>query len=223
MPHPVNASGKPSRKRPYDSRRRRQLAGESLGTVRARARELFLTRGFGATTIAEIARAAGVSAETVYKNFGGKAGLVRAIYEESLLGSNGPPAEQRSDLAQMTATDPVALMERFGLFTTEVSPLGAPVYLLIRDAAANGDAAMAALLRDIDDARYRRMLHNAGQLLERGLLPRGVSATEAADVMFTATTVELYESLVLKRGWSPERYGRFIARTLTANLLQPGS
>ena len=219
MQSPVNASGKQTPKRVYDARRRRQLADEALHTVRARARELFLAKGFGATTIAEIARAAGVSPETVYKNFGGKPGLVRAIYEESLLGAGGAPAEQRSDLAQLTTNDPAALMEQLGRFTTEVSPLGAPVFLLIRDAAAGGDAAMAALLAEVDDARYRRMLHNARQLVGRGLLRAGLDDTEAADVMFTCTAAELYETLVLKRGWSAERYGTFIARTLAANLL----
>jgi AcrR family transcriptional regulator len=219
MQSPVNASGKRTPKRAYDARRRRQLADETLHTVRTRARELFLAKGFGATTIAEIAQAAGVSPETVYKNFGGKPGLVRAIYEESLLGAVGPPAEQRSDLAQLTTTDPAALMEQFGRFTTEISPLGAPVFLLIRDAAAGGDAAMAALLAEVDDARYRRMLHNARQLVGRGFLRAGLSDTEAADVMFTCTAAELYETLVLKRGWSAERYGRFVARTLAANLL----
>ncbi|HEY1154763.1 MAG TPA: helix-turn-helix domain-containing protein, partial [Arthrobacter sp.] len=116
--------------RRYDAGRRRKLAAESLRTVRARARELFLAKGFGSTTIAEIAEAAGVSPETIYKNFGGKPGLVRAIYEESLLGAGGSPAEERSDLAQLASTDPAALMEQFGRFATEVSPLGAPVYLL---------------------------------------------------------------------------------------------
>jgi len=219
MQSPVNGSGKSPARRSYDARRRRQLAAESLHRVRAHARELFLAQGFGATTIAQIARAAGVSAESVYKNFGSKAGLVRAIYEESLLGAGGPPAEQRSDLAQTTETDPIRLMERFGRFTTEISPIGAPVYLLIRDAAASGDASMAALLRDVDDARYRRMLHNARQLVGRGLLRPGLSTAEAADVMFTSTAAELYETLVIKREWSAERYGTFIARTLAANLL----
>lgn len=200
-------------------RRRRELAQESRAAVLARARELFLARGFGATTIAQIARSAGVSAESVYKNFRGKAGLVRAIQEQSLLGASGPPAELRSDRAQQTATDPIELMEQFGRFTAEISPLGAPIVLLIRDAAASGHADMAALLREVDDARYQRMLHNASQISARGLLRPGLSADEAADIMFTCTTAELYESLVLKRGWSPQQYGHFVANTLRANLL----
>ncbi|MDH2444905.1 TetR/AcrR family transcriptional regulator [Amnibacterium sp. CER49] len=215
----VNGEAAPSGRRPYDGRRRRELAEESRGRVLAHARELFLSQGFGGTTIAQIARAAGVSAESVYKNFGGKAGLVRAIQEQSLLGVGTLPAEQRSDLAQTTATDAVALMEQFGRFAAEVGPLDAPIVLLIRDAAASGDADMAALLREVDDARYRRMLHNARQLIAKRLLRPGLTPSEAADVMFACTTAELYESLVGKRGRSPEEYGRFIARTLIANLL----
>lgn len=207
--------------RRYDSSRRRQKALDSQAEVVARAAELFRDQGFGATTIAQVARAAGVSAEFVYKNFGGKPGLVRAIYARSLLGVGDVPAEQRSDLAQVTAIDGRALMRQFGRFVTEVSPQGSSVYLLIRDAAASGDADMAALLREVDDARYERMLHNARQVLARGLLREGLSDTEVADVFYTVTSAGLYESLVLQRGWTPQQFGEFAAATLTANLVDP--
>lgn len=219
MPRRVNGSAPSTPRRPYDARRRREIAEESRRTVLAGARELFLAQGFGATTIAQVARAAGVSQESVYKYFGGKPGLVRAIQEQGLLGAGGPPAEQRSNLAQLTASDPIALVEQFGRFTTEVGPLEAPIVLLIRDAAASGDTDMVNLLREVDHARYRRMLRNARQMQARGFLRPSLSAPEAADVMFTCTSAELYESLVMKRGWSVERYGTFIARTLKANLL----
>ena len=215
-------NGAPPRSRSYDARRRQEAAEESRKRVLAQSRALFLDRGYGRTTIAAIAHAAGVSKESVYKGFGGKPGLVRAIYEQSLLGAGGPPAEERSDRAQVTVMDPRELMEQFGRFVTEISPLGSPVYLLIRDAAASGDHDMAALLRDVDDERYQRMLHNARQVLGRGFLRRGLTADEVADVMFLGTSAELYETLVLKRGWSAERFGRLVARTLAANLLPEG-
>lgn len=219
MPPRVNRQAASASRRPYDARGRRELAEESRRRVLLRARELFLAQGFGATTIAQIAQAAEVSPESVYKNFGGKPGLVRAIHDQSLLGTGDQPAERRSDLAQLTTTDPLALMEQFGRFVAELSPIGAPVVLLIRAAAASGDRDMAHLLREVDEARYRRMHHNAHRLSDRGLLRPGLTAEEAADVMFASTTAELYESLVVKRGWSPERYGTFIAKTLAANLL----
>jgi AcrR family transcriptional regulator len=212
-------NGAPARSRSYDARRRQEAAEESRKRVLAHARALFLAHGYGRTTIAAIAHAAGVSKEAVYKAFGGKPGLVRAIYEESLLGTGGPPAEERSDHAQATVTDPRELMEQFGRFVSEISPLGAPIYLLIRDAAASGDQDMAALLRNMDGERYQRMLHNAHQVLGRGFLRPGLTAEEVADIMFMSTSAELYETLVLKRGWTAERFGHFMARTLAANLL----
>jgi len=212
-------NGAESRPRSYDSRRRQEAAEESRKRVLAQARALFLANGYGRTTIAAIARAADVSKELVYKAFGGKPGLVRAIYEQSLLGGGGTPAEERSDGAQATVEDPHELMEQFGRFISEVSPLGSPVYLLIRDAAAGGDQDMAELLREVDGERYQRMLHNARQVLGRGFLRAGLTAEEVADVFFMSTSAELYETLVLKRGWSAERFGRLAARTLAANLL----
>ncbi|TDT78689.1 TetR family transcriptional regulator [Arthrobacter sp. AG258] len=215
-------NGAPPRSRGYDARRRQEAAEESRKRVLAESRALFLAKGYGRTTIAAIAHAAGVSKESVYKGFGGKPGLVRAIYEQSLLGSGGPPAEERSDRAKATAVDARELLEQFGRFISEVSPLGSPVYLLIRDAASSGDQDMAALLRHVDDERYQRMLHNAHQVLGRGFLRPGLTAEEVADVFFMSTSAELYETLVLKRGWSAERFGTFMARTLAANLLPPG-
>lgn len=215
-------NGAEPRPRSYDARRRQEAAEESRKRVLARSRELFLANGYGRTTVAAIAHAAGVSKESVYKGFGGKPGLVRAIYEQSLLGAGGPPAEERSDRAQATIKDPRELMEQFGRFIGEVSPLGSPVHLLIRDAAASGDQDMAALLRDVDNERYQRMLHNARQVLGRGFLRPDLTVEEVADVFFMITSAELYETLVLKRGWSAERFGRLAARTLAANLLPDG-
>ncbi|MDQ0802152.1 TetR/AcrR family transcriptional regulator [Arthrobacter sp. SLBN-112] len=212
-------NGASPRSRSYDARRRQEAAEQSRKRVLAESRGLFLAKGYGRTTIAAIAHAAGVSKESVYKGFGGKPGLVRAIYEQSLLGAGGPPAEERSDRAQATVADPRELMEQFGRFVAEISPLGSPVYLLIRDAAASGDQDMAALLRDVDDERYQRMLHNARQVLGRGFLRPDLRVEEVADVMFMGTSAEFYETLVLKRGWTAERFGRLIARTLAANLL----
>ena len=66
-------------KRRYDSPRRAEQARQTRAAVVEAARRLFLRDGFAATTIAAIAAQAQVSVETIYKAFGGKPGLVRAI------------------------------------------------------------------------------------------------------------------------------------------------
>jgi hypothetical protein len=87
-------------------------------------------------------------------------------------------------------------------------PRAAPVQLLARDAgAADADAAgvyaqtRAEMLHGM--TLFARNLHQTGQLQ--------VSANEARDLLWTYFSAEVYELLVLERGWSTKRYGRFLA------------
>jgi AcrR family transcriptional regulator len=207
-------------KRRYDSRRRRQQADRTREFVLEAARRLFLKRGYAGTTIASIAEAADVSVETIYKAFGGKPGLVRAIALKGLEGVGPMPAEQRSDEMRSTERDAYKVMQRWGTFTTEVAPLGAPIYLLLRTAAAT-DPEVAELLEELNRARLVRMEHNAKALLERGDFRAGVTLDHARDVLWTYSSPELYELLVLRQHWPLELYGRFVADGMIAALL-PG-
>ena len=66
------------RKRPYDASRRQEQARRTRDRIVDAAERRFLRDGYAATTIAAIAADADVSADTIYKTFGGKPGLVRA-------------------------------------------------------------------------------------------------------------------------------------------------
>jgi AcrR family transcriptional regulator len=179
---------------------------------------LFLSGGYAGTTIASIAQAADVSVETIYKAFGGKPGLVRAVWEKGLEGSGPVPAEKRSDEMQALETDPYQVIRNWGTLATEVAGQAAPILLLIRAAAA-ADPEMTTLLDETDDARLNRMEHNARMLYERGALREGVTLEQARDVLWLYSSHELYELLVLRRRWSLERYGQFVADEMIAALL----
>jgi AcrR family transcriptional regulator len=205
-------------KRRYDSSRRRKQALRTRDTILAAARELFLSGGYAGTTIASIAEAADVSVETIYKGFGGKPGLVQAISEKGLEGAGPIPAEQRSDEMRTLERDPYEVMRRWGTFTTEVAPLAAPIALLLRTAAAT-DQEVASLLEELDRVRLARMEHNARGLFERGDLREGITLEYARDVLWTYSSPELYEMLVLRQRWPLERYGQFVAEGMIAALL----
>src|SRR4051812_17651158 len=89
--------------RSYDSSRRVARAQDTRRRIVASARELLLRDGYAATTVADIAEQAGVSPETVYKSFGGKPGLVRAVWAQALEGAGPEAAEERSDRLQERA------------------------------------------------------------------------------------------------------------------------
>ena len=104
------------------------------------------------------------------------------------------------------------------MLSTEVAPQGAPILLLVRTAAAT-DPAMAELLAEADRQRWDRMRHNAARLAAAGGIREGISLDEAADVMWAATSIEVYDLLVRQRQWPIDRYGRFVSGTIAAALL----
>ena len=206
------------RRRRYDSSGRQAQARRNRDAILDAAQRQFLQGGYGATTIAAIAGEAGVSVETIYKAFGGKPGLVRAVYERGLSGRGPVPAYDRSDAMREREADPETIMRNWSILTAEVASVVTPIRLLMRSAAAT-DPDMAALLDASDDERLERMRHHARFLKERGHLRHGVTVAEATDVLWTCSSVELYELLVLKRGWSLRRFAEFIADFMIAALL----
>jgi AcrR family transcriptional regulator len=209
-------------KRRYDSSGRRAQARRNREAILDTAQRQFLQGGYGATTIAAIAEEAGVSVETIYKAFGGKPGLVRALFERGLVGREPVPAYQRSDAMRERETDPRAIMRNWGRIASEVASVVTPIRLLMRSAAAT-DPDMAALLNASDNERLERMRHHARFLKRRGYLRQGVTLAEATDVLWTCSSVELYELLVLQRGWSMRRFAGFVADFMIAALLSPRS
>ena len=205
-------------RRRYDSSGRRERARQTRDLITDIAERSFLAGGYAATTVAAIAAAAQVSVETIYKGFGGKPGLVRAIVEKGLAGQGPVPAEQRSDQIRDTEPDPRRILAAWGAFTAEIAPRVAPILTLARDAAAS-DSEMALTLEQISAARLDRMTINARALLQAGHLQPGITPAEAADILWTYSSPELYELLVIRREWSAERYGRFVAQALIAALL----
>ncbi len=205
-------------RRRYDASRRREQAARTRAAVLDIARRQFLEDGYAATTVARIAAEADISVETVYKAFRGKSGIVRALWERGLEGRGSVPAPVRSDVLSSTETDPVRVLRGWGRFTTEVAPEVGPIMLLIRAASAT-DPEMAALLGEAEDQRRARMRHNARRLQRRGWLRPGITLSQATDVLWTYSSAELYDLLVLKSGWPIDRYGEFIGEALIAALL----
>jgi AcrR family transcriptional regulator len=211
--------GKVKTRRAYDSTGRQASAARNRDAILDAAERLFLEGGFAGTTVAMIATAAGVSVETVYKAFGGKSGIVLSIYERGLGGSGTTAAYDRSDEMRIHETDPFSLMRTWGELTAEVAARVNPILLLVRSGAST-DPNMAALLEQSRADRLERMRHNARFLVTRGFLREDVSFEEAVDVMWLHSSPDLYDLLVLQRGWSPERFGRYVGSSMAAALVR---
>lgn len=213
-PEPLNVKAK----RSYDASRRREQAQRTRTRIIQTAERMFLQQGYSATTVQAIAAAASVSPDTIYKSFGGKPGLIRAIRDHALRGEGPVPAERRSDELQRRERNPRKIIRAWGAFVAELAPRGSPILLLIRDAAA-ADPEVETLRAELDADRLDRMRNNARRLRNAGHLRAGMSLARATDVLWTYSSPELYELLVLRRGWTPQRYGRFVAEAMIDALL----
>jgi hypothetical protein len=117
-------------------------------------------------------------------------------------------------------TDPRTILRYWAGLIAELGPEVSPIRVLMRSAAAT-DPALAQVLTESDDERLTRMRHNARFLAKRGYLRSGMTPADAADVLWTCTSAELYELLVERRGWSLRRFERYVGDFLIAALLEP--
>nr|MBA3414287.1 TetR/AcrR family transcriptional regulator [Chloroflexia bacterium] len=72
-----------------------------------------------------------------------------------------------------------------------------------------------------DGERLNRMRHNAEFLADRGYLREDITIDKATDVLYTCSSLEIYEVLVLQRGWPPPEFARFVANFMISTLLTP--
>lgn len=209
-------------KRRYDSSRRRAQAADARRRVLVAARDRFLADGYAATTVPDVAAAAGVSVEWVYKAIGRKPNLALAVFHDGIAGPGAESTERRADRVSAGEPDPRRRLRAFGEFVAEVTPRVAPLMLLVRDAAA-ADSELAAVWEQMLAERLARMAGHAAQLAADGHLRAGLSVDEARDVLWLYSAPELYDLMVRRRGWTPARFGAWVGEAYVAALLPPGS
>ena len=202
-------------KRSYDTTgRREQARARRLGVVLA-AREKFEQDGFRATTIAAIAAHAGVSAESIYKGFGGKAALAKAVFDVVIAGDDEQvPVADRAAAQQTRAESDVR--RKIAMFVdglTQRQERSAKVQILIRD-GRHVDDSLAPIWAELQDEGILGMTMLGRHLLETGQLRADIDLAEVRDVLWNYLAIDTYERLVLSRGWSLSRYSDWLARTI---------
>ena len=206
-------------KRHYDaSRRREQARARRLDVVLA-ARDLFERDGFRQTTIAAIAAHAGVSAESVYKGFGSKAAVAKAVFDFVIAGDDEPvPVAERP--AQQAMRDEPDVRRKIGMYAQGLAhrqARSAMVQILIRD-GRHVDDSLAPVWAKLADEGLAGMTMLGRHLLDTGQLRDGIELGEVRDVLWNYLAIDAYERLVLTQGWPLQRYARWLAHAITSAL-----
>jgi AcrR family transcriptional regulator len=184
------------------------------------ARSLFLERGYAATTIDAISESSDVPPATVYRLFSGKLGILTAVLDTSIAGEDEDTAVQdRPEVATLLAEpDPRKQLAGFARINVAINTRSADVYRILVSAAAS-DAEAAALLVEYTRRRDTGQGQIAGLLAREQALGPELTEREAADIIHALMSPELYRMFVIERGWTPGRYGKWLAETLASQLL----
>ena len=199
-------------KRRYDATGRRAAAQATRRRVLTAARELILARGYAATTMAAVAAAAGVSVETIYLAVGPKAALVRELVELALSDAERPlPPLEREGVRAITAEpDPRRKVRLFARLVRQLQERLAPLWAVV-EAAAPGDADLAALVAELYARHVGSMRLFVDHLAAAGCLRAGLAPTLAADLLWAMNSPAFYRLLAVERRWSGDTVERFLA------------
>jgi AcrR family transcriptional regulator len=209
-------------RRRYDSSRRQAQAAQTRQDILDAAHQLFRERGYAGTTLAAIAQDAEVVVETVYRAYGSKAELFKAVVRAAVAGGAARaqvPVEQRPAIAAVIAEpNPHRQLELYAATQPGIHARAGPVLRVLIGAAA-ADPELAELWTQIEDERRNGLARFARLLADRGVLRPELSVEEARDLLWTLCSLAVHDLLVVRCGWSPERYRDWLAATLARTLL----
>ncbi len=191
--------------RTYDSTHRRSVAARNRESVFATASELFAARGWAATGMRDIAKAAGVSVETVYGAAGSKRALLLRTIDIAIVGDDEPVAlAARPEFRALGEGDRA---DRIGagveLIATRNQQL-APLLRAFEHAAADDD--------ELADAwRESRQSQRATYAEGLRLLTGGEPSADVVDALWAIGSHEVYLQLTQEADWSPQKYRSWLA------------
>lgn len=184
------------------------------------ARILFIERGYAATTMEAISERSDVPAATVYRLFSSKLGILRALIEVSVAGTENAAAlaDQPTAQALLADPDPARQLAGFAAICREVNSRTEPLYRVLVS-AAQSDPDAAALLTERTQHRRAGQQLIARSLARVGALRPPLRERDAADVIHALMSPEVYQLLVAECGWKPQRYEQWLGEILIDQLL----
>jgi len=193
---------------------RRQRARATRRRMVEAAYKLFSERGWNVPLTA-IAEEAGVAVQTLYFTFHTKVALLNEALALAVLGDDQPiPPHERPWFHAMAAEPDVR--QAIAMVVDNTMPIFgrvAPLAGVLR----SGDPEVAEMWLRSEQLRhdgYRKLVQALAKKTELG-----VKLDEAVDVMFMLLSPDLYWMAVLQRGWTPQRWARWLKRALVDALL----
>jgi len=199
--------------------KRTEKAQETRRRITQAATDLFIEDGYGATNLQDIADRAGVAVQTIYFVFGNKRALLKELVDTTIAGDTEPVATLdrpwfTGAVAAATAEEMLtAYVPGSSAVLARVSPI-----MRVLEAAVANDPEVAALWPQDEDLRYVVQRAAADAFVTKPGARKGLTADEAADLLYGILSPELYLLFVRDRGWSHDRWVEWAGQTLRTQL-----
>jgi AcrR family transcriptional regulator len=216
----AKAAASTPKKRRYHSPRRQEQAEATRKEILDAAERLFIRDGYVTTSMAAIAKEAGVALKTVYLGFETKSGLLRALWHRNLRGGREdvPVGEQDWFLEVLEEPDPAKALRlnarNSRRVKTRIALLGEVIL-----SAAPADPEIDALSKRIWSQFYDNQREVVKALHKRKALRPGLGVDRATDILWTLNHPRTYMLLLQDRGWTPAQYERWLGDITCAELL----
>ena len=197
---------------------RRDRARATRERILTVAYELFTTRGYLATTMPDVAAAAGVAVQTVYFVFHTKAGLLEEVYAKAVLGADQVrPMESQWYQQAVAEPDPD---RGLAVMLTGILPIAARL------------APLAATMETVDDPEVqkvqaekealRRQVHRGyvEHLKKTRALRRELTVDAATDLLLGLCSPAMYHQMTIRLGWPVARWETSLHDLLRHALLR---
>jgi AcrR family transcriptional regulator len=207
-------------KRSYNSPARRLQAAGTQQRIVAAARELFLSQGYGPTTMADVAAAAEVSVQTVYSAAGGKAPLAKRVWDATVVGDvEAVPLSLRPQAEEMRAEpDPAVALHLYARLSRQVYERLGPLARVLR-AGAVSDENLRRLIDTTEGERLTGTTAVAAHLHARGALRVDLTPTSAGHRLWALNGGEVADGLTLRCGWSLDEYEAWLGESMIHAVL----
>lgn len=178
------------------------------------SRGMFEELGYYGAGLGAVAKKAGVSRQAIYLHFPSKVDLLTALHLHIFETDVVPVVERHPITDDMTALD--ALDTSIAADVETIDNVWRIHEALT--VARRQHPEVEETLRPREEERYDELLALGRRLKREGELPRNIRAGTFADMLWGLISVGTYKGLVNERGWSLDRYRRWVRDTILLHI-----
>jgi AcrR family transcriptional regulator len=206
-----------AQRRGYDASGRQAQAERNRARILQAAHRLFVAQGYAGTSIAQIAREAGVSGPTVFAGFKSKVNLLKTAVDTAIVGDDqAVPLAARPLMRRVHDGQTFdEVVSRFADVVADVAPRAGPI-AFVAYAAADADPEIARLVATLDAQRLAGAEMLAATVAARLDVTDPEVITRIRDTIWTLNSPLQWDLLVRQRGWTTQAYRDWVATALAA-------